>query len=164
MGLNSTGDEYCRRGNIAIQDLEGVEKVVDDMLVHSSTMEEHVQHVKAVLERCRKHGITLNRDKFKLASEEVSFVGYLVSSHGIAADPGKVQAIRDFPQPANVTDLRSFLGLVNQLGAFSKDISGFAEPLRPLLKSKNVFMWLPEHVDAFNQLKTSLSSPPILQP
>ena len=164
MGLSCSGDEYCRRGDIAMQKLQNVEKVVDDILVHNDSLEQHVKDVEAVLKRCREYGITLNREKFKFGEKEVDFVGYHLSSKGIAVDTKKIKAIQDFPQPTNISELRSFFGLVNQLGAFSKDIAHLAGPLRPLLKAKNAFVWLPSHIDAFTNLKEALVSPPILQP
>ncbi|XP_068246738.1 uncharacterized protein [Palaemon carinicauda] len=69
----------------------------------------------------------------------VSFCGYQLSEEGIAADPGKASAIRDFPTPTNLTDLRSFMGLVNQLAEFTPDIAATAQPLRPLMSPKRAF-------------------------
>ncbi|XP_068235531.1 uncharacterized protein [Palaemon carinicauda] len=98
-------------------------------------------HLKdgAMLLRCRKFRITLNRDKFVVAASQVSFCGYQLSEEGIAADPGKVSAIWDFPTPTNLTDLRSFMGLVNQLAEFTPDIAATAQPLRPLMSPKRAF-------------------------
>ena len=75
MGLNATSDEYCRRGDLAIQGLQGVEKVVDDILVHSADLKSHIAQVIAVLARCREHGITLSKDKFQFAQWRVKYVG-----------------------------------------------------------------------------------------
>ena len=116
MGLNATGDEYCRRGDLAIQGLKCVEKVVDDLLVHSQSLDEHITHVRDLLQRCRETGITLSKKKFNFAKKEVNFVGYIINENGIAADPTKLDAIAKFPAPKNLTELRSFMGLVNQLG------------------------------------------------
>ena len=69
MGLVSTGDEYCRRGDLALQGLGNFVKVVDDILVYSETMEKHEQHLRALLDRCREHGITLNEQKFFCAAK-----------------------------------------------------------------------------------------------
>lgn len=164
MGLLSTGDEYNRRGELAITGLKDVEKVVDDMLIHSDTIADHVQSVRKVLTRCRAHGVTLNPAKFKFAEESIDFVGYKISTQGIQADPCKITAIADFPLPTNLTELRSFFGLVNQLGQFSKDVSAAAEPLRPLLRKSNVFAWNANHTKAFEDIKKALCAPPILTP
>jgi hypothetical protein len=164
MGLISTGDEYNRRGDVALDGLENIQKVVDDMLIHTSSYPEHIKMLRQTLERCREHGITLNPKKFNFAKNDVNFVGYRVSENGIAADPEKIEAISKFPIPTNITELRSFFGLVNQLGAYSTEISGAADPLRPLLKSSNVFAWNANCTAAFEAVKTALCAPPILSP
>ncbi|XP_043223982.1 uncharacterized protein K02A2.6-like [Amphibalanus amphitrite] len=162
MGLISTGDEYCRRGDIALQGLNNFVKVVDDILVYSKTLEEHERHLRALLDRCREHSITLNEKKFFCAVEEVSFCGFTLSLAGKQVQPGKVSAITEFPPPTNITELRSFMGLVQQLGDFSKEISSTAEPLRGLLKPSNSFIWTPDHQAAFDAMKAALAAPPVL--
>jgi len=162
MGLVSTGDEYCRRGDIALSGIENLEKVVDDMLAYDAGFPEHVARVWTVLSRCRAQGITLNPTKFRFAEDEVKFVGFIVSRQGTRADPRKIAAIQEFPAPTNVSELRSFLGLVNQLGEFTDGVAASAQPLRELLKGKSVFAWTPAQEDAFRQTKEALSSPPTL--
>ena len=162
MGLVSTGDEYCRRGDIALQGLDHTTKVVDDILVHDETIEEHAARLRALLTRCREFSITINEKKFCCAEEEVSFCGFSVSSAGKKIDPGKITAITDFPTPTNITELRSFMGLVQQFNDFSTDISSTADALRGLLKPCNAFVWTPDHQASFNEVKKALSSPPVL--
>nr|XP_027229813.1 uncharacterized protein LOC113821505 [Penaeus vannamei] len=99
-----------------------------------------------------------------LATTKVSFCGYNISPEGIAADPEKVAAIRDYPTPSNITDLRSFMGLVNQLADFSPEIAATAQPLRPLMSPKRSFTWTPDHDQAFGKVKAALLSPPVLAP
>ncbi|XP_066981047.1 uncharacterized protein [Macrobrachium rosenbergii] len=112
-----------------------------------------------MLTRCRKFGITLNKDKFVVAAPTVNFCGYTLSGEGISADQEKVSAIRDFPTPANLTDLRSFMGLVNQLAEFTPDIAATAQPLRPLMSPKRTFVWTPDH-DAGAAPAHQVSTPP----
>ena len=164
MGLNATGDEYNRRGDLALQGIPNVQKVVDDIMIHTPDFASHLDTLKAVLQRCRENGITLSRKKFAFAKDEVKYVGYNVGKMGISADPAKICAIKDFPTPTNITELRSFLGLVNQLTGFSKDLSGAAEPLRSLLKKGTVYAWSPDHTAAFESVKNVMSSTPILRP
>lgn len=80
----------------------------------------------------------------------------IISQDGVSADPSKVQGIKDFPIPANITDLRSFFGLANQLGSFLPDLSGHLEPLRQLLRPKNSWVWTNELQKAFDQVKAIL--------
>ena len=162
MGLVSTGDEYCRRGDIALADVANTQKVVDDILAYDESFPEHVRHLWVLLQRCRQHGITLNPTKFNFASEEVPYVGYHVSRYGVIADDEKVRAIQDFPTPTNLRELRSFMGMVTQLGDFTSDVSTAADSLRPLLSRRNAFVWLPPHDEAFTAVKAALVSPPVL--
>lgn len=162
MGFVATGDAFCLRGDMALQGMTNLVKVVDDILLYDEDYLTHLHRVHEVLSRCRKHGITLNADKFTLAAPQVSFCGYVLSAEGIAADPEKIKAIIDFATPANLTDLRSFMGLVNQLAEFSPEISSVAQPLRPLMSPKHTFVWTPDHDQAFRRVKAALSSPPIL--
>ena len=80
------------------------------------------------------------------------------------ADPDKVSGISQFPKPVNIHQLRSFHGLVNQLGEFSADIATAAHPLRPLLRSNNPYIWTADHDAAFTAVKQALTAPPILSP
>ena len=89
-------------------------------------------------------------------------MGYTVTRYGTAADPGKIRAIQEFPIPTNITELRSFMGLVNQLGDFTDRISFAALPLRDLMKHRSPFVWMPCHDDAFTAVKEALVSPPSL--
>ena len=156
MGLASTGDEYCRRGDEALSGLKNFAKVVDDIIIYDKDLKEHYENVKNLLERCRKHNITLNLDKFMFAEKSVKYVGYTVSEEGITADPAKLEALQKFPTPRNISELRSFMGLVNQLSEFTKQTSNVTAPLRPLLSKKNAWQWLPEQQTAFENTKSEL--------
>ena len=123
MGLSIIGDEFCRRGDAVFAGLQNFVKVVDDILIYNKDYETHLHRVYELLLRCQWAGIMLNADKFVLAAPSASFCGYGVSTDGVIADDEKVRAIRDFPTPANITDLRSFMGLVNQLADFTADIA-----------------------------------------
>ena len=163
MGFSATGDEFCRRGDVALAGIPQCQKVVDDIILWDSSYRQHVTRIFDVLTRCRSHGITINSDKFVVARSESAFCGYRLSRDGVAADPEKVIAISQFPVPANITDMRSFMGLTNQLAGFSAEITTAALPLRPLLRPTNKFIWTPDHQQAFEKVKKALSSTPVLQ-
>ena len=114
MGLKSTSDNWCALSDLVIIGSATAQKIVDDILVTGCTADELVKEVEAVLTNCRRHGITISKRKFRMA-EEVSFAGYTVNSKGISPDPKRVEAIREFPTPQDITGVWSFLGLVNQL-------------------------------------------------
>ncbi|XP_064081863.1 uncharacterized protein LOC135198221 [Macrobrachium nipponense] len=162
MGFAATGDAYCYRGDLALQGMKKCVKVVDDILIFDDDLLTHYHRIHELLTRCRKNGITLNKEKFTVAETRVNFCGFTLSEEGIAADPGLVAALQDFPTPSNLTDLRSFMGLVNQLAEFTPDIALTAQPLRPLMSPKRSFLWTPDHDQAFKHVKQALSSPPVL--
>ena len=156
MALASSQEEYCARGDEALQGIEQVEKVVDDILIQGETAQEHLNTIVAVLNRCREHSIILNPKKVQLLQSAVRYVGYIVSSEGIKADPTKIKAISEFPAPTNITELRSFMDMANQLGGFTHLLSEGEGPLRNLLKPKKAFLWSPQHEEAFTKIKELL--------
>ena len=162
MGLVSSGDEFCRRVDEAISGIGQLSKVMDDLLAFDESYKEHMQRVYKVLMTCRRNNITLNADKFIFAASEVEWVGYKINEHGRTPTTDRIRALKDFPVPANLTDLRSFMGLVNQLASFSDEIALLAQPLRPLLSTKGSFIWEADQQAAFVKIKEALSKPPIL--
>ena len=92
----------------------------------------------------------------------MKFIGYVLSENGIAADPKKISAIQQFPSPRNTTELKSFLGMANQLGGFTSAMSKACTPLRPLLRKTGSFIWSDEAERAFNEVKAVLASPEVL--
>ena len=110
MGLVSSGDEFLRRGDQALDGIPRTRKVVDDILAHDEEYASHLDHVWTILERCDRYGITLNPAKTSFAESEVSYCGYTLSSSGYTPDGHKVKAIADFPKPANISTLMHFPG------------------------------------------------------
>ena len=132
MGLASSQDEYCARVDEALQGIEQVEKVVNDIFIQGETGQEHLNTVVAVINRCREHGITLNPKKVQLLQNAVRYVGYIVSSDGVKTDPRKIEAISEFPAPTNITELRFFMAMANQLAGFTLLLNETAGQLRGL--------------------------------
>ena len=157
MGLNASSDEFCRRTDEIFAQLPGTLKLVDDILVCGISVQDVMDKVHLVLQRCRDNYITISTKKFEVGPE-VSFAGYLITKDGIKPDPSKVSAIKDFPSPKNVRDLRSFLGLANQLGQFVPDLANATSHLRDLLRKDVVFQWLEDHEKSFLLVKTILTS------
>ena len=151
-----------RDDQVLLGDVLQMVKIVDDVFVYDFTYLQHISHITSILERCDKFGIKFNPKKFTFAENSVEFCGYSISQEGYTADRKKVAAIADFPEPKNITDLRSFLGLVNQLESFSPHIAAAATPLRDLLRPCNEWCWSTHHSKAFKSVKLSLASPSIL--
>ena len=102
--------------------MQNVKKVVDDMLVHDEKYDDHFHRVRQLLLKCRENGITLNPEKFTFAEEKVKYIGYLIISKGVEADLDKISTMMNHPKPSNITELRSFMGMVNQLSDFTKKL------------------------------------------
>ena len=143
--------------------LEGVVCHMDDVLIWGATQEEHDARVHTVLEKAQRAGITLNTDKCEWTKSEVKFLGCIVSADGLRPDPEKTRAVQQMEQPNNISELRSFLGMVTQLGKFLPNLSEKDKALRDLLSKKNQWVWGHEQEKAFTDLKQELSRAPVLQ-
>jgi RNase H-like domain found in reverse transcriptase/Reverse transcriptase (RNA-dependent DNA polymerase)/Integrase zinc binding domain/Chromo (CHRromatin Organisation MOdifier) domain/gag-polyprotein putative aspartyl protease len=167
-GLTNAPSTFQAVMNSIFGDLIGKSVLIylDDILVFSRTPEEHVAHLREVLDRLRRHKLYVKRSKCDFNQSQLHFLGHVVGADGIRVDPRKTQAVREFPRPATVTQLRSFLGLTNY---FRKFIKGYSHHMAPLTcqqagsKSAGV-VWKPEMVAAFEWVKQALTSAPALSP
>ena len=135
---------------------------IDDILVFSKTAEEHVEHLKTVLNILREQEIYLKPSKCVWGQTELAYLGHIVSEHGLKPDPKKVQTVQEWPQPTTVTEIQQFLGLTN---FFRKYIQGYAKicsPMTNLTRKQVLFHWTEECNKAFLQLKRALTSAPVL--
>ena len=162
MGLNSSGDEFCRRSDDAIQSLVGVLKLVDDILVYASNYDELFRRVEAVLQRCTEHNITLSKKKIEIG--DVTFAGYDISAKGHSPTAERIKAIVEFPTPfKDVTAVRSFLGMCTGLG--SKFITDFHIPanvLNELLRKGVAWTWDAAQESAVAMIKKMLTKELVL--
>ena len=145
-------------------DLDGLGVVIchmDDILIHGISQEEHDGRVRKVLQRLQEAGLTLN-EKCEFSRPSMRFLGHIISASGLAVDPAKTAAIRDFPVPSSVPDLQQFLGMVNQLGKFLPGLAVMTERLRGLLRKDTVWMWEEPQQLAFENIKSQLTSSGIL--
>ena len=146
---------------------EGMDKYVlvflDDILIYSRTLEEHIQHIRAVLDRLRSEKFFGRLMKCDFFRTEVEYLGFDVGANGIKPSLSKVKAILEWPEPENVTDVRSFLGLCSFYRKFIRWFSELAAPLTDLTKKDRVFVWSDEADKAFNRLKTAMVTAPVLQ-
>ena len=152
-GLSSISEHYNRRMDEIFIGLPGFRRVVDDVVIYDSDVTQHTQHVRQFLQRCAEKNITLNTSKWKFAQPTIEFAGFILSPAGYQVDPTITQAITKFPTPTNRTELRSFVGLVNQLSASTPTIATLLAPLRPLLSTQNEFVWSDEFENSFGNIK-----------
>lgn len=134
----------------------------DDILVYSTTLADHVQHLTTVLETLREHSFFVKLSKCSFGQQSVEYLGHIVSVEGVHVDPHKISVVTDWPVPSNVKQLRGFLGLTGYYRRFVRHYAQVAFPLTELLK-KNQFVWSPEAQQAFEALKVCLTSAPVLR-
>jgi hypothetical protein len=134
----------------------------DDILIYSSTWAEHLRHIHIVLDTLRQHQLRLKRSKCAFGVPTVSYLDHVVSADGVAMDCKKVQAVVDWSRPRTVRVLRGFLGLAGYYRRFIQGYGAIAAPLTRLL-TKDGFTWNEAMEAAFQELKRTLSTAPVLQ-
>jgi hypothetical protein len=116
----------------------------------------------AVMERLEAKGAALNPEKCEFGKRIVRFLGHIVDQVGIRPDPQKTAAILEMERPQNISELRRFMGMANQLGKFSPNLAEVSQPLRELLSIKKAWLWGPSQEQAFQLVKEELSCPSVL--
>ncbi|WVZ97723.1 hypothetical protein U9M48_043237 [Paspalum notatum var. saurae] len=164
-GLTNAPSTFMRLMNEVLRPFVGLFVVVyfDDILIYSKTMEEHLEHLSVVFDALRTARLFGNMEKCTFCTQRVSFLGYVVTPQGIEVDSSKIDAIRDWPTPTTVTQIRSFLGLAGFYRRFVRDFSSIAAPLHELTKKGVPFAWGDSQAVAFNTLKDKLTHAPLLQ-
>ena len=157
-GISCAPEIYQHIIRMTLQGCPGVQNVSDDIIVYGSTMQEHDQRLKKVLERLKDRGLTLNESKCQYHMREISFLGHNLSEKGISADKSKIEAINQATQPQDAQHVRSFLGLANYCARFIPNFASIAEPLRRLTRSNQPFTWDKDQQTAFSNLKDALVS------
>jgi len=141
---------------------------LDDILIFSDSREEHTRHLRQVLERLKKHALYASRKKCQFFTSEVEFLGFIVSTAGVAMDPSRIKTIEEWQAPASLHDVQVFLGFANFYRRFIRNYSKVAQPLTALLKGsqngkKTGEFALSEGAEqAFRQLKEAFTTAPIL--
>ncbi len=166
--------------------LEGLKEDIcipylDDIIIFSETFDEHVEHVRLVIQRLRANGIKLKPEKCNFFQREVNYLGQIVSAEGYRLDPGKTEAVRALKdsEPKTIGELRKLLGLLGYYRRYIKDFARIAKPLFDLLQappdvksnssngknsvpSSQPIQWQSQHQNALSELLDCLISPPIL--
>jgi hypothetical protein len=150
--------------NHVLRDFIGKFVVVyfDDILIYSRNESEHIVHIRQVLHVLHDAKLYGNLEKCTFCKDKVIFLGYVVPKNGVEVDNSKIVAIQNWPTPMNVSQVRSFHGLVGFYRRFVKDFSTIAAPLNELTKKGVAFVWGPAQDNAFDELKRLLTSTPLL--
>ena len=135
---------------------------LDDILIYSETLEQHMLHLETVFERLRQHGLKLKLKKCSFLQLETQYLGFIINGNGISPDPKKVEAIRSLPTPTCVREVRSFIGMCSYYRRFIPNFSEIAEPVIALTRKFARFKWTDECQGSFDYLKQSLTVVPLL--
>ncbi|KAI2664272.1 Transposon Tf2-9 polyprotein [Labeo rohita] len=135
---------------------------LDDILIFSPSVSDHVQHVRRVLQRLLENRLFVKAEKCVFHVKSVTFLGHVVSADGISMDLAKVRAVIDWPIPDSRTALQRFLGFANFYRRFIRNFSQVAAPLTALTSTQTRFVWSESAQEAFDKLKKLFSSAPIL--
>nr|VZI48485.1 unnamed protein product [Spirometra erinaceieuropaei] len=162
-GLRNASQTFQRFVDRVLRGLPFVYAYIDDLLVASSTTEEHMEHLATVFDRLQQFGVVLNPSKCVFGVPSLEFLGHLVDSHGIRPLPSKVAAIRDFPPPTSKRQLQRFLGMVNFYRRFLPNCADTILPLTSLLSgSKRTFELISAALTSFEQVKALLADATLL--
>ena len=135
---------------------------LDDIMVFSSTLEEHLKHLSIIFGKLRQHNLKLKLKKCSFLQLETNYLGFVISEEGIKPDEKKIEAIKSLPVPTCVREVRSFIGMCSYYRRFIPNFSQIAEPIIALTRKYAHFKWSDTHQRAFEYLKDSLTAVPLL--
>lgn len=161
-GISSAPEIFQRTMTELLRGTDGVICYFDDILCHTSTMEEHELLLGRVFKRLKEDGLQLNPEKCEYRKSEITFLGYIISKDSVRADDSKIAAMVNMTEPTDVAELRRYLGMVNYLDRYLPHLSSILRPLNDLLVKETVWTWRPEQAAAFAKVKEMLTTTPTL--
>ena len=161
-GVASPPSIFQRVMESLLQGIAGVCVYLDDIIVSGHTDQEHLHNLTQVLSRLETAGMRLKREKCAFMLPSVSYLGHVISAEGLHTEDSKVAAIVDAPEPRNLTELRSFLGMINYYAKFLPDLATILAPLYLLLRQTTPWTWGREQRGAFKAVKDLLRSGRVL--
>ena len=163
-GLTNAPSTFMRLMNEVLKPYIGKYVVVylDDILVYSKSQEDHLQHLRNVFDTLRQQKLYGKLEKCSFMVPSVTFLGYVVSKEGVSVDQTKVEAIKTWPTPTSVTEVRAFHGLASFYRRFVKNFSSIVAPMTECIKKDRPFEWTKEAQKALERIKEMLCNTPIL--
>ncbi|XP_055918403.1 uncharacterized protein K02A2.6-like [Eupeodes corollae] len=163
-GVKAAPKIWQRFMDSILQDIDGVSCFFDDIKLQGSTYEELLVRFKQVLQRLRSHGLHLNKTKCQFLLDHITYLGHYIDKLGIKPMNDKIQSIQNCARPTNVSEARTFLGLVNYYQKFLPKLACRLQPIYNLLKKDVKFYWSTECEEIFKQIKNEITSTKVLIP
>lgn len=157
-GLSSSPGIFQKLMENMLKNVPSVMVFYDDILIKSRDLESHLQSINQVLSILGNNGMKIKKSKCEFLSTEVKYLGFIIDESGVRVDPEKVRAIVTMPHPGNVSELKSFIGMVNFYGKFIRNLSSLLTPLYELLKKGKHWYWGSEQQTVFIKVKEYLCS------
>ena len=162
-GVSSAPAIFQRAMETLLKDIPGTVVYIDDILVTGKDDKDHLKNLDAVMSRLEAEGFTLKKSKCEFLLPRVEYLAHTISASGLQPSRRKTEAITNAPAPQNISQLRSFLGMINYYGKFLKHLSCRLAPLYNLLKKQNDWKWGVVEAKAFELVKKQLAEAPVLQ-
>ncbi len=161
-GISSAPEVFQKIASQMFEGIEGVEIIVDDILVWGTDMDSHNTHLVRALDKCRERGLKLNKDKCDIGKNKITYVGHTLTDMGLRPDHVKVEAIHQMDKPDSVEAIQRFLGMVKYLSKFIPNFSQISAPLRLLTEKETEWHWNEEQEKGFQKLKDAIANAPVL--
>ena len=161
-GLKVSSEIFQKRLHQALDGLEGVRCIADDVIVWGRSNEEHDARVSLFLQRCSEIGISLNKEKCRFGLSEIPFMGHVVSNKGLKPDPSKVEAILKMEPPTDKAGVERLRGTLNYLSRFVPKLTDVMRPISDLTHPDVEWSWTSSHDKAFEEVKHFLTVAPVL--
>jgi hypothetical protein len=156
-GTNSAAEIFQNAIQTTFQDIDGCLNISDDILVFAKTQHEHDMTLESVLQRANEKNLRFNGEKCEFDKPNITFYGHVFSKQGISPCPKKIEAIKSLKPPANVSELRIYLGMVTYCGTFIQDLATLTAPLRKRTKKGIKYEWKESQQHAFDTLQERLN-------
>ncbi|XP_065225166.1 uncharacterized protein K02A2.6-like [Planococcus citri] len=161
-GIQCAPSKFQRRLEEIIRKIPGFKNFFDDIRQASKTPEEHLQRMRMFFEVCRTNNLRLNKQKCVFVTDKLNYLGYTIDANGLHKTTEKVDLILNIPQPTNLDELQSFIGLVGYYSKFIPNFSDIAHPLNQLRRKNVPFVWSNACKMAFCKLKEEIASDRVL--
>ncbi|RVE40466.1 hypothetical protein evm_014884 [Chilo suppressalis] len=157
-GLSCAPAKWQRKIENILKDVPGVVVFIDDIQLTAPSDNLHLQRLEQVFSRLANYGLKINRTKSQFLQNVIEYCGYKIDKFGIHKLSSKIDAIQSATTPKNISELQSFLGLVNYYGRFFKNLASTLEPLHKLLRKDSKWKWSKHCEDSFNTIKRQMQT------